>query len=535
MRTAQVPHTYRIAGLSLLTVTCLVLVWWKTLTYPYIQDDWFYLYQVAHGNFMEVLKNAFSPFDKLHYRPFNTLFFLFSYKLLGLNSIGYHLLALSMHYCNALLIVFIIRKIDGSPLIAWCTGLLYCTAATIHMEPLLWAVGIQALGCALFFYVSLALFLQKHYKLSSLSFLLSLLFQEGSLFLPSVVFFYILLQDDGVSHAHILRKVTEKLWPFCLVLGFYFVLKMLGTGYLGTPESNPYKVKLFGPHVLRNCLFYLTWVAETVLPWKDIPFGTRQPHEWKMEFPLLSQTASLFLIAAAVLFIAAVGCVISWRRRIIASRNNKLLIFWLVWFLGSIGPALFFPIQIYRYYLTFASLPFIVIILTCLKRTALFFKVQEQRFARFIICYTALLIISSFFYFFKCDQEGIHHIYRGGYNNLIKKGHIVRRVWEGLLTAHSTLPRNAVLVFEELDTLWAIGFLDGPRLWYEDETVMIVYRKILKSDSRGIYFDDPISIRVTPLDTGIKSSGRIYLDPGKTFVFRFQDGYLREHAVSHIM
>lgn len=529
----QTDNAFKIAGLSVLIVIGTVLVFWKTLTYPYVQDDWFHLYGVAHENVLTVIKNAFSPFEKLHYRPFNTLFFLFSYKLLGLNAIGYHLIALSIHCCNALLTVYIIQEIEGSPLTAWCAGMLYGTAVTVHMEPLIWGVGIQALGCALFFYISIALFLRHHAILSSLSFLLSLLFQEGSLFLPSIIFCYVILHHEGTSLTHTPRKIVENMWPFCLVLGFYFVLKIQGSGYFGAPESSPYKAELLGPHVLRNCIFYFAWAVETILPWKDIPFGTRLPHAWKMEFPQLSQTAIIILIIAVIIAIAVIVYVITSMWTTSVSKRSKLFILWCTWLMGSIGAPLFFPNQIYRYYLTFASLPFIVLFLTCLKRIAHFLGVKERYGAAVIICYTVLITISSAFYFYTWDSEGINHGYRGGFNNLIKKGNIVRRTWEGLLKAHPTLPRNAVLSFEEPDTLWAFGFVDGPRLWYEDEELMVVYEKILKSDPRGIYIDDPDWIRAAPVDTGIKTSGRIYLDPDKTFVFSFRRGFLHEHELHH--
>lgn len=512
--------------LSLSILLGILIVFGKTIKYPYVQDDWFHLYEVANESTLDVIKNAFSPLANFHYRPFNDLFFLISYNLFGLSSLGYHLIFLFFHFCNALLVVYIVQKIDRSPLISWLAGLFYGIAIPIHLEPLIWAVGIQAIGCAFFFLSSFVLYLNNRYKLSSLSFFFSLLFQEGAVFLPALLFLYILLYETRwVSLAQVLKQTFSKIWLHCVLFSVYIAFKIQGTLYTSLPESQAYKIKFIGSHLLRNLIFYIKWSIDAILPWKDLIIGTRNPFQWRIELSHFLSPLFLFIIFTIAAILALVIFLLMKKADTLKIKN---LTFWCIWFFLGLTPVIFLPNHIFRYYLTYSLPALIVLFLSGLRTTAQFLRCKEHHFAIIMIIYAIITTFSSAYFFGKCDSEGINHDYIGGDNNLLKKGSIVKVVWNGLLKAHPTLPPNAMLVFENIKDLWIFGFSEGPRLWYEDNTIMACKKEFLKIDQNGIYIDDPLWIKGTLPYKLPKLPDRVYIDPKRTFVFSLQTDGMRE-------
>lgn len=117
---------------------CVAATYWKVLKYPFIQDDWGILFSIVEMDDFEIVQQAFLPEGKLFYRPLGITYFVLAHLFFGLNSLGYHLLALGLHFVNSLLVVRISGLfLQGNKLLPWLAGILYGTAIAVHMDPLL--------------------------------------------------------------------------------------------------------------------------------------------------------------------------------------------------------------------------------------------------------------------------------------------------------------------------------------------------------------------------------------------------------------
>ena len=518
----------RLLGLCLLIFCGILAVFWRVVTYPFIQDDWEALHLAVNHDTISLLKMAFSPGSDFVFRPFGVLYIVLVHRLFGLNPLGHHVFALLVHLCSSLLVVYIVHKITGEGFLSWITGLLYATAVNIHMDPLLWAVGSDDIGGAFFFFSSFALFLKRRPILSALVLLLGILLKESPIFLPGVLFCYLLYRDDQISP----KRMIARLWPHAVVLAVFVALKMRGVSPLTLPEDHPYKVKLVGMHLLKNVLLYGRWSLDAILPVKGLRLGTAAQFSWLMARPLLMGG----LVLAGAVGFCLVCASIFMRRR---DRDNKALfdglkltLFWGAWFFMGLALFWFLVNHSYYYYLTYSLPALIVLFLYGLRAVALRLGCKRRHITAIIIALAVISVISSSYHFYRRDRKGINHEFTIGRNHLIKRGYTVKLVMNHLLKAHPFLPRGSVLIFGGID-VWSFYRDCGAQVWYLDNTIRVFGTDALGSAPDGIYVEDS-SERQSPLYRGPRYSRRIYLDPRKTFIFALRNGALREYKLSDL-
>src|SRR5690348_9552662 len=102
----------RLFILPLALSASIIGIYWKTLTYPFIYDDWGILHSVIYHDPVDYLGSAFSPLGKIFYRPIGSLYFEIVYLLFNLNPVGFHVVSLLLHFCNSLLAVLIVHHIS---------------------------------------------------------------------------------------------------------------------------------------------------------------------------------------------------------------------------------------------------------------------------------------------------------------------------------------------------------------------------------------------------------------------------------------
>ena len=238
---------------------CVAATYWKVLKYPFIQDDWGILFSIVEMDDFEIVQQAFLPEGKLFYRPLGITYFVLAHLFFGLNSLGYHLLALGLHFVNSLLVVRISGLfLQGNKLLPWLAGILYGTAIAVHMDPLLWIVGIYDLACAFFFFSSFILFTKQRHIQSAWVLALAMLFKKSAVVLIPILFLYNLLLTGGTSRRALLTKLT----PFMLVLLAFLYLRIQMISPWSLPSTHPYRTLFWGQHLLNNLLSYSKWAAE---------------------------------------------------------------------------------------------------------------------------------------------------------------------------------------------------------------------------------------------------------------------------------
>jgi len=80
--------------LSALLFAATLGIYWRTLKYPYIQDDCIVMNSIATMGPLNAIKAAFLAFDAAIYRPLATLYMAAVYTLYGTDATGFHLLAI---------------------------------------------------------------------------------------------------------------------------------------------------------------------------------------------------------------------------------------------------------------------------------------------------------------------------------------------------------------------------------------------------------------------------------------------------------
>ncbi len=98
---------------AMLIVVGVLAVFWRALTFPFVQDDWQFVYDFAHVGPWTVALAAFDPVGKLFYRPIGVLYFASLYQLFGLHVAGYHVVALAIHCVNCLLVGKVVSALTG--------------------------------------------------------------------------------------------------------------------------------------------------------------------------------------------------------------------------------------------------------------------------------------------------------------------------------------------------------------------------------------------------------------------------------------
>jgi hypothetical protein len=474
--------------------------YWRIFGYPFIYDDWGVLRSIEFDHGLNFLRSAFSPVGKVVYRPLGAMYFQLIYTLFNLNPAWFHLAALFILFCTSLLVVETVRIITGEPVIAWSAGFLYATAATVHMDPILWLVGFYDLGCALFFILSVFLFIREKYFASAAIYLLGVLTKEATVALPLVLLTYQLTIGRELSNEKIVWRIKKLSWHM-LVLLLYTTLKLVGISPFAAGESSPMAAALIGPHLVENIYTYFRWGLDIILPVKEIP----------MERDLVQGIAlgTILISLASIIF---------WSRRekgkAIVRRRRQIFVLLVTWCIAGALPVLFLTHHAARYFFTCSLDPFIVIVLLVLSTALQSLRISGRILSASLIIYTILIMGSSFTYFLQKDKAGK---YVEGTYNLIWKGKLTKRTQSWLSENYPTLPESSALVFTG-GVVNTIAGDAGPQVWYHDTTIQVYDGRTLGIDSGGTFAR-------TSWPLGLK----FYIDPQRTLKFDYvRDTYVRD-------
>ena len=469
----------------------IILIYGRVFKYPFIQDDWYILDSIRSLGCMKYLSGIFSVTDDIFYRPVGKVYFVGIYQIFRFDSMGFHIVALFLHFVNSLLVVYIALEITGDRLISWSTGFLYAVAITVHMDSFLWMVGIYDIGGAFFFFLSFLLFLRGKLSWSAAVYCLAIFTKESTIILLPILFFYKVYEAKNLNPFYQNFKLhATALWRHIITLVLYGIIRIPSIALIPTSNDNPYHFQLTGPHIEENINLFFRWGIEAINPFFEISF-----------YP------SLVIFGFIILLI-----LIHYRSKIEPGKAFFLEL----WMILGLLPVIFLTNHFYRYYLTYSIPSFLILLLYGFRSMIVSLKTNHKIVISTYLIVITTSIISSMIYFAELDKQEFDVPTIPGSGNLIRKGTIVNMVKNYLLSEYPVLSKNTSLVFNWVPTI-AFGRSIGPRVWYNDTTIRVYEAVYVRVDSLGMYVEPS-----TGNDQEINK-----LDPHKTLLLKFHGDYIR--------
>ncbi len=479
-----------LAGIVLITYS-------KCIGLPFVFDDWNIIPKFEKDSAVRILSSIFRYNEILFYRPLAQLYLFAVTLVFGPNPVPFHAIALCVHLINCLLIISIVRHITDDAWLSILTGLIFSVSTAIHLDPLSWIVGIYDLGALLFFLLSFFFFIHKRFFLSAGMYLVSALFKESTILLPTLYAVYIVLKERKFN----VKANTKRLLPIFTVMVVFIFIRSIGLlRYYGVSFSRTYDINILRyPQLWVNLCLYAKWMLQSFFPFSytDNPY-----FQWVFKF-----ISIMFPCNVVLLLIKK-----NMRNHL---HQVLLLLFWIA--LGLL-PVVFLQNRAYRYY-AICSLPAFI----CLVLYNFFLLCKFLRMKHFLIM-TILIVLSlsgvaiSVLQTHRIFREGLSQtILSDGTSFLIRRAREVTIVQHGLKRYVPDLPPEAVLFFSGLD-VYSFYKNSGPRFWYHREDIRVYRFDVLRFENQKPYIESPIQDRLVL--TNYRLDKKEYLDPSKIFAFQ---------------
>lgn len=367
---------------GLLIVGFILLLYGKTLSFSFVTDDWFNIFENAKiyslKDFSEIFSKPQINFgEAVYYRPFDTISFLLSLKLFGSSATKYHLLNilllivfsyvlhnfLSKHFSDKRLIFLIVLWFLSHPLI---------------VEPACWISAKNQIVEGIMFLAALIsidrIFFEKKYTFLLLlysSVVTALLFHDiGIMLLPVVVVYSLIFYKSEIFE----KKNLLILLIAVVIFGVFFILR---NSVVPLPKSN-YPTRT---HLYTSLTILATYIKNILLPIE------LKIHYYNL---LIKEGFDKEVIISSVVFLATVIPLAVY------SIKDKKIRFGFLFFLITLFPASGVTIFIQKSLISdrYTFLPLIGIsIIFC----GLLSKRPEKKFVPIILC--CVIAIFSFMNF----------------------------------------------------------------------------------------------------------------------------------------
>jgi hypothetical protein len=436
------------AGLLLLTFA----LYWRTLSTDYVYDDWLVLDEIYWKGALSTLLHHFDPRSLLTFRPIAWVYFVGVVRISGLAPLTFHLLALSLHAFNGVLVGWIATRISGNKGVGIAAGALFISLLSIHLDCLLWLVGFYDLGAMAFALLSIVSFLKGNQKSSAALMGCSLLTKEAAAFLPVVLFLDTLLTG---------RRIRD-LGYHLIVVATYAGMKILGASPFSIGRENAHAMAVSWSLLTQRLAEYFTWLAEALLP-------------------LTGSSGSVIGGGIALLGLICVWLIT--RKETRGFVHSRRMLFLLGWFVLALAPVLLLKNQSARYYAIHASVPMAIILSSMAHEIAGRFGKKGGVLVAIVL---AIVAVTNAMFVRVMFVKGIEQLnINDGYFHLVKRAAVVEALHQSLKTRYPVLPHGSVVIVEGLP-LDAVGEGRAIRLWYGDSTLRMTTSMFqLEPDSSG--------------------------------------------------
>lgn len=337
-----------VLGLSAFLISLFSLFQISFTSY-FSQDDFYHLRTIMDKNMIDIPSFFIKKLEgQTFYRPISReTYNLIMYKAFGLNPVPFHLVNVFLILVNLRLIYLLVKKVTNNSRTAYLTVLIY-TLSSVHNIELYYLASVQNLLMTTLTLLVVILYLRflkeknlNDYLAAILLFLSALLCHESALIIPGVIFLMTFLKNNLIKN-----KMVFFL-PF-VILALIFILSI--TGKANLPDQSVYQPVFEIKWVLNTLGWYILWsfgLPEMLVDFVKSKFIIKDEffvwygYYTRIVFPLVF--LSIFIL---------LGIIWSRKKKIF---SKDLLIF-LLSFLFSLTPFLFFPQHKFVYYL---SLPIV--------------------------------------------------------------------------------------------------------------------------------------------------------------------------------
>lgn len=340
----------------------------------YTNDDFFFL-KISQANSVRDIFGFFKltggPEGFGVYRPLTTQAFYFLGKIFfNLDPIPLHILSFITFFSLIYLVYELAYVLSKSGYVGLLAAFLYAVSAT-HFAHLNYLATFQELGLALFFVISVVLFIKfvkqknmKAYIFSLASFGAAILSKETAVVLPFVLFLIYGFIKVNKESALKTKNLILSLLPFFLILFFYLYMRVFYYGF-ASGESYIWDVSI---RVINTLAWYGLWSLN--LPEMLVDFvgpGLRfNPKLFKFWG---SQIVPIFVMFGG-LTLLTLALVISSFKKNLKRKDLSIYIISFLWFIFTLIPVLFLPLHKFTFYLTLPLFGVVLAIAYALKRNA---------------------------------------------------------------------------------------------------------------------------------------------------------------------
>lgn len=321
----------------LLLFLIMVMVFGKSLTYPFFQDDFFVL-ETTRGQAGALVRPV--P-EAVYYRPIGIQLYFGVMQQLGINApFPFHLVSFIVYLLNTVLVYLLTLRLFSSRRSAILSAFFW-GVSPIHYFALGWAVNFSFILAVTWTLMAGLFFLSKKHMLAALFVGLGLLTNEISLTSP-VLLLLLSFRKEGFSDLRRPKNIATLLLVFALAAG-YTVWRAAG----GIKTEGDYRISLIAP------VLSLRWYGLWMIGWSDII----RDHITRFVFfrPLFVDTFP-WVVWPYVIEISLLGFLIIVNMK---QKSEGLYRFWLwcfFWIVAALFPVLFFPVHLYSHYAEIAAL-----------------------------------------------------------------------------------------------------------------------------------------------------------------------------------
>jgi hypothetical protein len=456
------------------------------------------------------------------------------YGIFGANPLPYHAAVLIMLAANALLVMGIMRVMTGDRVISCAAGFVYASASAVHLECLLWAVGVNDLGGAFFFLASILLFLKGRSILSATAFFIGCLFKEAVITLPIILAGFAVAEAIGLGRAE-RGRLLRRLGPLAVAWLAIITIRLFMVSPLKLPAGHAYAMAFSSKDVVRNLASYMSWMVQSFDPFLASSGITVN---------LLISEWAIVLVGIA-LFSRAGGGGKGVRRGTAGAKGAKefdrnharpgraprvqsrmrtllVLAFWMV---IALAPVIFLSSKrSFRYYAIYSLPAFVGTTFLQLCIIGDFARLKRRYLKAALVFITAAAVTLSLFQTRRILGEGLaQRTETDGTNWLIRKAATVTLLHDGLMRLLPN-PPNDSNIFIAGANLGAIGMSSAVRVWYDDKS-LTVYPLIERTDPVTLQ-RSWVPVKNPVQGQKIQGAEAFEWKPGKYFTFQLRGNAL---------
>jgi hypothetical protein len=221
---------YRKHAAVILLLIITTVIFWPALLHFFAIDDFFWIWNAkTNSGDASYWIQAFNHINGSgQYRPLSQqVFYWLSYRLFGLDPLGYHLLNFTVFLLTCYFLYRLLFKITSSTVISACSASLFCFSS-VHFEHLGWVAAFTETSSILCVVLSLYAISRGKKSMALVWYIVGLGTNETVIILPLLVLAYYILFDRKTIKNSI--KSTLGLW---IVLIIYMTLRLCVFGGLG--------------------------------------------------------------------------------------------------------------------------------------------------------------------------------------------------------------------------------------------------------------------------------------------------------------